>query len=1219
MSNIKKLLGMVIIIFSFIYFNANYQNNIYAANNDDNSSVEVSMKPKANKYELDDNSGYNFENKEEITKFEYGKSSLGTFTINGNINDSSKFKEKQAYGVLNNVSFSYSYDGTMHDNPSENWNISVDSATSIQNYDLTGSIGEGAILIQTSIDGVFYDNAVNPVTDFFKEKKGRDNFYTTNGNDIAQGRFYRVIVAYETKMKTGTTGIWPFQKDVYEYKNNLEIYEFYLCRNDAIISLHNLSVDEDDLQYEGYTSETLKKGETLVDNSVTTKGFSIDKLGSSYLVSVSKNGEKAKYVDDGEKFTENGKYIVTTITKLGKTSTQTIYVFDGGNDKGFSVYFSEYLVHGNRVYRDESVPVFAKNSKIFLKATTDNVPFLYGQVNNLSNGENYTFNNNTRNEQKLLLKSGEYQAIFYSGNPNLLACSFYQYKFYFKVIDEDSAPYVNYYNLYNSQNLEDLSSKHYEVAYQMTSGGYIFVCFSLDSYKDAFNYAYEIEGRFIEKAEDGGLYYKSEKNPNKKEKYYDPIELTRVRNIYAKQNVEYSYFNATDKYTYRTLEKIEELEGLNLPDSVKVFPSKYEKEKLINRQPFINNFTFIKVADFDVVSVKAYCYRNGKTYDIEFDVPVSKQLNVTSKYKIIEENKYGDKKEYDVYFVLENQTKSQWEVIKDGNSETISLTIQDLESGIKEIYADSISVLSISNDFDSNAIVTIKAPEAYSFEIKCLLSELKDVEFYKKGKYEISFIDRLGNSYKLIVNISGKTRYYSLKENNKCYTELYNSIYLNDKEDIEEIKIDIGKLKELIDINIEKDRYTSNSYNVYLICLKEANDVYENANASQEEINEAAKKLQDAINNLIFSADKRDLKYELERYESLDKEKYTSLTISAYEEAYNYARVIYTDDNSSEDEISNAVLELQSKYYELVLRGIKTDLINALSNAKKIDCSKYTPKSIEELNLAFENGYVIYQNIDALQDDIDNAAIYINNKINSLVLRADFSELEELIQNIMHINTSLYNKSSIKELKEKYDYALIIYNDKNSSQTIINVAVVNLQISFEKLAKIGNVKGLKEKLNEIKEIKWFLYTSETITSLKEKYDYAIKLLNSDDICESDVNNAIKDLIDLKDKLNQRNDKVELYELLKDYAEIDLSNMSNKSAKHFQETYTDSYNTLTNLNSTETDVLKAIEELNYAKNNLKKNAIPTWLLMLIIIGSSIIILIIIAFAVLILKN
>lgn len=1160
----------------------------------------TTIAPAAQLFELSDNNDYNIEGQQEVTSFAYGKSSLGSFSINGDIDDVATYRGKPAYGVSGNLSFSYTYNGYLQDNSAESWNISSDTATSVAGYILTGSVGQGVVLIQTSTNGSVYENVVNPVTDFFSGKNGRENFYTTDGNTVAQGSFYRIIIAYETRRKTGTTGIWPFKKDVFEYKNSVEIYEFYVCRNDAVISIHDLSVADEILESEGFSAESLRRGETLLDGAVTTKGFSIDKLGTSYLVSVSKDNEESQFVADGATFTANGKYTVTTITKLGKKNAQTVYIFNGGKNKGFSTYFDDYIVHGHRVYRDELCPVYAKDSIAFLKSTGENVPLLTGTLKNTTTGETFSFSTETRAEQNIPLTAGEYIGVFYSGNSDLSSGSYYKYTFNFKILDEYSAPYLNYYNLMNTQNFEDLGAKHYEVAYPMTHGGYIFVCFSLGSYQEAFNYAYDIEGRFIEKAEDGGLYYKSEKNPNLKVKYYDPIELTRVRNIYAKQNVEYNYFNATDKYTYRTLDTVDELEGLNLPESVKVFASVEEKEKLINRQPFINNFTFIQVADFDVTAVSAYCYKNGKTYSIEFGKSISEQLSVSSKYKITETNIYGDIKEYDVCFLLENLTRSEWEISYNGKSETLSLSVYDLNAGVRTVNADSIGIKSIVNDFDTDSIVTIKAPDAYSFEIKCLLSELKNIELYKKGKYEITFIDRLGNSYKLVVNLTGKTRYSSLKANNLCYTAFYNTVFLNQKSSDEEIVVDIEDLKNLIETVVEKDKYTANSYNVYLNRLQEAKNIYNNPEATQKEVNEATKNLKLAIDELVVSANKTELRAELDLYESLDKEKYTSISFQMYTDSYNIAKKIYADDSASSDDVSHAVSDLQNKYSALVFRGDKTRLIDILSRAKKIDCLKYTPKSIEELNSAFNTAYEVYKNKDAIQSSIDQAVLLVNEKIDSLVLQADFDELEEIIQKVKQVNPKLYNRASINYLKSKYDTACKVFNNRNSSQSDIDMILADLQIAYNGLTEIGDIDGLIVLLREIKDLKWFLYSAEGIKELKTRYDSAVELLNNDSASANDVETTTLLLREMKNRLSQRTDKAELYEYLLHCETIDLSDKKASTAELFNEAYLQAYKTLYDVDAGEEIVSKSMAELQIAENELEKAGLAWWVIVLIVL-------------------
>ena len=499
---------------------------IVSAADTKSTSITVSAKT----YEFDVGNSYNFSSATEVPTMSYGRKQMGTLTISGNITDTSTFKNRVAYGVGDDsvISFSYSYDGAYQTAVEEDWNLRSDTGTKIDEFDLSGSIDKGVLLVQTSSDGSTWVNAVNPITNFYATNtSGKANFYTTDGSDVAQGKYYRIVLAYKMGRKIGEEGALWWKEDVYEDKHHVEVYEFYLAINSGTISVHNLAVDESSLpEIEGFTQETIKRGETLVDNSTTTKGFTIDKLGTSYLVSVSKDDSAATYVNDGAKFTENGKYTITTITKLGKQVTQTVYIFNGGDDSGYSTYFGASIVDGNRTFRYGDFPTYTKGSFIQINAIANNVPMLTGKITNTTSGEEYTLGSN-REGQKFDLSAGSYFVDFYSGETT--SGTIYHYKAYFNIIDEESSPYVNYDNLMKTQRLSDLTSKHYEVAYQTTAGGYIFVCFSLDSYEEAFNYAYEIEKRFIEQT-DNGLYYKSQDNPNVKVKYYDYVAMTSVLN-----------------------------------------------------------------------------------------------------------------------------------------------------------------------------------------------------------------------------------------------------------------------------------------------------------------------------------------------------------------------------------------------------------------------------------------------------------------------------------------------------------------------------------------------------------------------------------------------------------------------------------------------------------------------------------------------------------------
>lgn len=1122
----KKIFAFLIII-SLLIIGINKNVNITSAE-DSISTYNISHEL----YEFDSSNNYVLSDSNKVDKNIDDKSQIGQLTISSDITQQTEFRNDEAYGVSGNVSFSYSYDGSYQTDINTDWNLISHSYTSVDDQTLSGSIAKGTLIIQKSYNGDIWENASNPIMNYYEDNKsGSIDFYTSAGEDIFKGVYYRMIFAYELGRKTGESGVLWWKHDVYEYKRYAEVYTCYVVIDTpSKVSFHNLSVDDSDLTLEGYSIELLKKGETLNDGDTTIKGFSIDTFDANYLIGVSKNGGEIKYnYENGDEIIENGRYDITITSKLGRTSNKTIYVFNNLDDKGFSTYFGDYFINGERVYRDGNYPTFAKNSEFHINSIDENTPILIGQLSNLTIGEIIDLNENDRSEKNILLSAGTYTGEFYSGNPD--NGSFYKYTLNFNIIDEESKPYVNYYNLTHSEKLCDLASKHYEVAYQTTKGGYIFVCFSMESYDSAFKYAYEIEKRFIEKAEDGYLYYKSIENSNKKVKYVDNIDLTQTLNYYAKQNVEINYFNPLDTFTYRTYndDLLNCLEDLNITESIKVFPNSLEKEKLILRQPYINDFIFISFEDYDSAKVTAKCYKNNQTYEIKYDIPIRNQLTLTSKYLITETNKYGKSITYDVYFVNDNQTTSSWLISSNGIDETLTIDSNLCSLGTYSISADTVSLLSISNSIDSNTIVTIKAPDVYSYEIKCNIFELENIALYKKGKYILDFIDRVGNKYSVSITISGNTRYHDLftsNSNKLCYTNIYNNSHLNQKGLGEEVLYDATELKKAIDRYVDKNLYTVSSYTNYYNCLQLALDVYRNASATQEEINNATENLNEAYKNLVLTTDKTELFNYLNKYENIDKKLYTSNSYANLTDAYNESMLIYLMDNPSEDEVTNAVNNLKKAFSLLTLRGIKEKLREKLISASKTDCSLYTPKSLVELNNAYSSSYKIYINEDAIQSEIDSAVKLLDDKIKKLIYRANFSDLLLQINRALSLEKDTYTKASWDKLVIEYNKALSVYKDFNNSQSSVNTAIFNLKQSIEALVEMADTTKLEKLIDEICKIDAYKYTSESVKSLKEKFDEAKETLASN--CDQiTIDKLEAELKQVKKSLIIREDKVEL--------------------------------------------------------------------------------------------
>ncbi len=1089
----------------------------------------------AHAYEFEKDNDYQFSSAEEVSSMTYGRKTLGTFSISADLKEVNDFRGVEAYGVLGNVSFSYSYDGSLQTDSVKDWNLVEDTGKKVDGFEVSSKIRKGVMLVQKSYDGITWEEAANSVVNFFEDNKnGAQNFYTTSGEDIAKGTYYRVIFAYKTKRSINEI-LWGAISIKTEYKKHVEVYQFYLAKGEANISIHNLAVSESDiLDQEGTSSEILQKGETLTDGSMTSKGFSIDKLGAEFLVKVFKNGEIVATLKDGEEgqFTENGKYEITTMTKVGgNTTTQTVYVFNGGEDKGFSTYFGKSFIKGDRIYSDEKYPTYDRDTFVQIDAIDENLFPLSGVLTNATTGEVFSWNG--RDAQRFPeeggLSVGEYNSTIICGNEN--AGSLYRYSFNFIVEDKESSPFFNYNNLMNREVTFELATKHYEVAYQTTGGGYILICFALESYDEAFKYAYEIEKRFIEKAPDG-LYYKSPENDNQKVKFDNTPEgiydLMEQINANAKRNVNVAYFVAGEEfYKIHDGDILENLESLSYSESVRLFPSQEEKEKMFNRMPYINDFEFMQVGSYDVESVVAHCEKTGEDLKIEFSKSISEQLSVTSKYTITETNIYGDVKQYDVYYVAENKTVSKWEIIEDGEKREVEVSMEKAIDGKIEITADRISLKSIENKFDPDTVVTIKG--VYTFELQCLISELKDISLYRKGTYTIKFIDRVNNpSLEFIVTLTGKETYSDmLSDGGVCYTTAYNKVYLNaNKSYIEE---ETGK-------------------------------------------------------------DKSDLNKELKKFENAIEILWAENSFYNYRQAYENGIAIYNKTDALEKEIMSAVAYLQSAYSNLEYDVANEDLLVYLKAASNVNCLLYTPQTVQALADAYALAVAVYNDEGVQLERIIETVTELFEKLQGLVEVADFSSLLTAIEEVQKIDKKSFTTDSVKSLKIAYNRAIAAYKDRNQPQKIVDEITAELLNAKNSLVDCGDESLLSSALQDISQnVPYMIHTKESLDQLTNVYNKAIEMLN-ERRSQEELDFITQELCNAKDQLVVREDKKELYDTLKVLSEINLKRLRKSEKAELSAVYESALAVLYNLDASEEETLSS---LNAVKSTMDGFDLKAW--------------------------
>lgn len=110
--------------------------------------------------------------------------------------------------------------------------------------------------------------------------------------------------------------------------------------------------------------------------------------------------------------------------------------------------------------------------------------------------------------------------------------------------------------------------------------------------------------------------------------------------------------------------------------------------------------------------------------------------------------------------------------------------------------------------------------------------------------------------------------------------------------------------------DLKEADYTPKSWNTLTKALAMAEAIDENASAQSLQI--IAQSITDAINKLVYRADKSDLSKKLDEVKAFNQNDYTSETWSIFEAALAEATIIFNDANATADEVDDALSNLKS-------------------------------------------------------------------------------------------------------------------------------------------------------------------------------------------------------------------------------------------------------------------------------------------------------------------
>ncbi len=287
--------------------------------------------------------------------------------------------------------------------------------------------------------------------------------------------------------------------------------------------------------------------------------------------------------------------------------------------------------------------------------------------------------------------------------------------------------------------------------------------------------------------------------------------------------------------------------------------------------------------------------------------------------------------------------------------------------------------------------------------------------------------------------------------------------------------VDKSKLYELLSkvSNLSKEDYTNESWMALSHAVKAAQKVFENRDASQEEVNNAQTALEKAMGALEEKGLSTDvLEYAIELGKSADAKGVIDSVKAAFEQALADAEKMLADVNAGVTGITQADVDtcwqnlIKAMQYLSFKQGNKTDLEKVVALAADIEgrLDSYLDDGKQAFVDALAAAKETLEDGDAMQDEVNQAWTGLLEAMANLRLKPDKSGLETLINEASALSEDAYEAESFGVMRTALAGAREVFADENADQKAVAAAETNLKDAVAKLVPVSG--GAKADKND---------------------------------------------------------------------------------------------------------------------------------------------------------
>ncbi len=317
-------------------------------------------------------------------------------------------------------------------------------------------------------------------------------------------------------------------------------------------------------------------------------------------------------------------------------------------------------------------------------------------------------------------------------------------------------------------------------------------------------------------------------------------------------------------------------------------------------------------------------------------------------------------------------------------------------------------------------------------------------------------------------------------------------------------------------LDIVEDRYTVESYQLFIQKLGVANTILANNNSTQKELDMALTDLQDAVNNLeeieIPQTDKTALQIAVDTANTLKAQgaldNVVPAVVNEFNAALEEAQTILADVNASQVVIDASFTRLSTAIHMLeFVKGDKSALEALINEANNYVEENYTPASWTAFKEALDAAIEVMNDENALEYEVVEVLNNLKDAIGNLVIRVDKTRLQEAYDMVNGLDKSLYTEGSVANLVEPMANAKAVLEDPNATQEAVDNAYEALIRAYLDLRLIPNKDLLQELINKANSLNAANYSAKSWSVVAEALDEAKAVLNDPEATQAEVDNA----------------------------------------------------------------------------------------------------------------